>query len=77
MRTKQLKYEQEKPHLIELSALNSVACDMLRRLSPAGSAPTSATYLAAAPRAFFFTRPLLTTTRTIHRLLGIYRFPLI
>jgi hypothetical protein len=74
--TRQLECEKAGSYLIEMSALNSVTCDMLRRLSPAGSATTSATYLAAAPRAFLFTRPFLTTTKTIHSLLGIYGFPL-
>jgi hypothetical protein len=62
---KQLKYEQARPHTIELSALNPVACDTPRRLSPAGLSHDICRR-AAAPRAFLFTRPLLTITKTSH-----------
>jgi hypothetical protein len=63
--TGQLECEKARPHLIELSASNMMACGMLRRLSPAGLSHDICRR-AAAPRAFLFTRPLLAITKTFH-----------
>jgi hypothetical protein len=54
-----------KTYTIELSALNLVACDTPRRLSPAGFS-RDICRRAAAPRPSLLTRPLLATTKIIH-----------